>query len=510
MTLNEITPSARQLALLLVPATLLASVLFLTGPVAADLASDSGTAQGQIGSDLRTAQSIGVDPVAAHSVERASTCAPSAGNDVSHGEMHQYRSEIGGVRTPNSFSVAARDDTPLDNVTTTMYVAPAGADFETANLTRSNDLAVEDELFVRVDSRRLAANVSVGDRIGGIDGGVEGMVARMSAPCYGFHETGDELAATIVDVDQETGEFWIHYDTLPDPFLGPGVTHDLEFSTASPLVDRESQEGYVTDEFNWEIRELTVDSVELTSNGTALDVTVATTLAPGTEVTVRAYADDVVGNATGTVRETDAGSRRLTLQYDTPRMEIGGDVVLKAEDPGTDGDQLSTATVTVEPPEPSGAFAVSVERVRTFEDRGHVEVDVGVQNVGSEARTERIELSVGGESVDATELTLDSGESDQMTLSWDAGAADADTYTAAVASEHDRDATEFTLDRRSATDESGIDDDDNGDDETDDSGTDADGRSNSGRSDDGIPGFGVAVSVASMLATILLAINRRD
>lgn len=69
-----------------------------------------------------------------------------------------------------------------------------------------------------------------------------------------------------------------------------------------------------------------------------------------------------------------------------------------------------------------------------------LDVAAEIENNGGASDTQSVELEIGGEVRDLTEVSLEPGESRLVRLSWQTGAADAGEYTANVASANDADA----------------------------------------------------------------------
>jgi len=68
-----------------------------------------------------------------------------------------------------------------------------------------------------------------------------------------------------------------------------------------------------------------------------------------------------------------------------------------------------------------------------------------VTNRGDRRATQEVNLTVDGTAVDAQNLTLGAGRSEQVELTWNTASGDAGNYTAVVASENDSDSTPVTV-----------------------------------------------------------------
>lgn len=102
-------------------------------------------------------------------------------------------------------------------------------------------------------------------------------------------------------------------------------------------------------------------------------------------------------------------------------------------------------SVTVEPA-PQANVAVDVTGTNSPVTEGEtLEVSATVENTGGQLTTQTIQLSVGGGQRDATEVTLDPGEAQSVTLSWAPSTGNAGNYTATIASDNDSDSTGVTV-----------------------------------------------------------------
>lgn len=85
-------------------------------------------------------------------------------------------------------------------------------------------------------------------------------------------------------------------------------------------------------------------------------------------------------------------------------------------------------------------FDISIDSTNSPVGQGStLTVYATVQNVGGATGTQSVELTVGGNLRDSTEVTLDSGQNQSVQLDWATGTGDAGDYTATVKTENDTD-----------------------------------------------------------------------
>jgi len=138
---------------------------------------------------------------------------------------------------------------------------------------------------------------------------------------------------------------------------------------------------------------------------------------------------DVGGQERDSVEVTLAGEEATTetLRWATAEGNAGEDTATVATDDDTD-----SRRVTVQDP---ASLAVTVDATNSPVVAGEtLTVDATVENTGEGRTTQSVTLGVGGQQRDATEVTLDGGESTAVTLAWETVDGDAGEYTATVAS----------------------------------------------------------------------------
>lgn len=94
----------------------------------------------------------------------------------------------------------------------------------------------------------------------------------------------------------------------------------------------------------------------------------------------------------------------------------------------------------------AGNFQVTIDSTNSPVDEGEtLEVQVTIENTGDQSDTQTINLTIGGQVRDSTDVTLGGGNSTTKTLTWQTQDGDGGDYTAEVASENDSDTTDVTV-----------------------------------------------------------------
>jgi hypothetical protein len=166
---------------------------------------------------------------------------------------------------------------------------------------------------------------------------------------------------------------------------------------------------------------LVVSSVEPAgpvTAGNALDVAVTVENGGGTEATgsvtlvVENEAGDVLDSIESTVTVASGGTETVTMTYDTATSDPPS-VFVRAE---TESDSSDRVAATVQQQSGTATFAVRIEDVDAeVTAGGTVTVDYTVENVGDTEATKEITVSVDGDPIDSTDVTLGGG--DTTTLS---------------------------------------------------------------------------------------------
>jgi hypothetical protein len=196
---------------------------------------------------------------------------------------------------------------------------------------------------------------------------------------------------------------------------------------------------------------VTITTDEITSASSSFDV----------EIT------SLVGTSTGCLEATNLGTGETVEinsafegdQFAIFQSELGGfeagDVVVATlyDDPNDCTFALSSDSRTVQP---AAVFEVSIDSTNSPVTEGETaDVTASIENIGETQGTQTVELIIGdvesGRTLeDDSQLTLDSGESQQVVLSWDIGQADLGIYDATVTSEDDSDLASINVEEAPA------------------------------------------------------------
>jgi len=188
--------------------------------------------------------------------------------------------------------------------------------------------------------------------------------------------------------------------------------------------------------------EFTVDIEETNApivGGEPLDVTATIENVgevSGTETVDLTVGGQVIDEVTVTLDGGD--SETVTLTWDTGPGDAGNYTATVA----VDSDADSTDVRVLAPAE----FHVDIEETNAPVVAGKpLDVTATIENVGEVSGTETVDLTVGGQVIDEVTVTLDGGDSETVTLTWDTGPGDAGNYTARVASEDDDDTVDVRV-----------------------------------------------------------------
>ncbi|MCU4739820.1 DUF7282 domain-containing protein [Natronoglomus mannanivorans] len=145
--------------------------------------------------------------------------------------------------------------------------------------------------------------------------------------------------------------------------------------------------------------------------------------------------------------ELEVGEETFTVDW-TPESDdeqLVWEVGL--EDHGYD-EPISVATDTageIAPTEPA-EFTVDITGTNSPVEEGEtLEVSANLENVGGDGDSQEITLALDGTVVDGTQVSLEPGESESLTLVDETSEGDAGEYTAEIASENDSDGTQVTI-----------------------------------------------------------------
>ena len=102
--------------------------------------------------------------------------------------------------------------------------------------------------------------------------------------------------------------------------------------------------------------------------------------------------------------------------------------------------------------EEASGFTVDIDWVvEPVEEGESVVTQATVENTDAGRDTRTVELRIDDETVDSTEVTLDSGGSTEVTLGWDTEAGDAGDHTLTVASPNDAESRDVRVNRGNGT-----------------------------------------------------------
>ena len=236
------------------------------------------------------------------------------------------------------------------------------------------------------------------------------------------------VTLTVTDDDgaTATAREFIQVDPAPDSGDGDGGLQVSIQATNSPVQVGERLAVVATVENTGD--DGVAQPVTLSVGGTQRDRT-DVALGPGTSTTVtfewRTSAGDVGDYTAEVASEDDADTTDVSV------VVSGGGGGPPGGDPPGGG---------------SSGVAVTITGTNTPVVEGEtVTVTADVENTGDSADTQTVDLSVAGEVVDSTTVSLDSGATESVTFEWATEAGDAGTYPAEVASEDDADQTSVTV-----------------------------------------------------------------
>jgi PGF-CTERM protein len=203
----------------------------------------------------------------------------------------------------------------------------------------------------------------------------------------------------------------------------------------------------------------------------------------------------------GTQRESrsltlnGSASRTIDLSWTTAAGDDGNYTATVESDSDSD-----TASVSVIAPAPAN-FSVAIGSTNSPIREGEtLSVTATITNVGDVQGTRSIDLSADGSVVDSTSLTLSSGASQTIDLSWTPTSGDAGSYTVTLASANDSASTGVKINAASepsgtTTTGPGV--------------TTTTGPGGTTSASSGQPGFGPAVAVLALVAAVIVATRRR-
>ena len=289
----------------------------------------------------------------------------------------------------------------------------------------------------------------------------EGFANQVAAPQFPWDELADGENATIVRIGPEA-DAWIEDDgTRIVQIEDEGAFPSTETETSSILRaielpgDEDSPEDEGTfgplvenpegddclDEVRPDLPDLSVEEIEPTDDG--IDVTFG--YDNPNEATITAPAEFEGTTDAEPPADLEPGMETFTVEW-TP--EDDEQLVWSVDMTGHGYDEpLSVSTPTageIAPTDPA-AFATEIVETNAPIELGEtLEVETTVENVGGEAGTQELELSLDGTTVDTAEVSLEAGEVGSVTLS--TVIDEPGEYDLEVASDDDSDGTTITVD----------------------------------------------------------------
>jgi uncharacterized cupredoxin-like copper-binding protein len=133
-------------------------------------------------------------------------------------------------------------------------------------------------------------------------------------------------------------------------------------------------------------------------------------------------------------------SQQITLEWDTGSTDPGTyDAQVNSEN------NFDVTSVIINEGEP-GTFGVTIDSTTSPVLEGErLNVTATIENTGDTSATKTVDLRIDDFIEDEQSVTLDAGESQQVTLSWETEAGDAGSYDAGVISEDDSDFTDVRV-----------------------------------------------------------------
>ena len=126
-------------------------------------------------------------------------------------------------------------------------------------------------------------------------------------------------------------------------------------------------------------------------------------------------------------------------------------------------DDSDSKTVELERPEGSSNFRIDIDSPSDgdeFEPGDEVDVEYSLENIGGSSDTQDISFRVDGAEEDSQEVTLDAGNSETGTFTWDTDDLSEEDYDVEVVSDDDRESVTLTLEDDDSGGGGGGDDDD--------------------------------------------------
>lgn len=252
------------------------------------------------------------------------------------------------------------------------------------------------------------------------DGTVLTKVSKEPINLSGVHTISETFRVSGgADIDfevllQDDNDFGVDSDIITIDFLEPVISNLTVNSSPSGTYTVSSGS---TASVDWDF--------EIDGSGTVVDGDWDITVDSSTEFS-GTYSKD--NNDTYTESNSyGAGSYSWAITVETNEYYYDGFKTQSTSDSGS---------FTVEENDPATFDVVSIDGTNSPVYAGNIlDVDFTVENTGDESGTKDVYLNVGGVQRDSVSLSLNSGEIQSDTLSWDTSASDDGSYTAEVTSD---------------------------------------------------------------------------
>ncbi|MFP9191302.1 CARDB domain-containing protein [Natrialbaceae archaeon A-CW1-1] len=244
-------------------------------------------------------------------------------------------------------------------------------------------------------------------------------------------------SVTLDGDDSDTVTFTVDTNEFDPGVYTHGVYTDDDNQTGTVTIEEPPEPAFFAVS-NLEPGDVTLEQGEnLTASATVIN-----TGDEGATKVVELHLDgDVLATETLSL-EADESTTVLFEELDTTALEPGE----YAYGVSTEND-TQTSTVTVEePPEPAFFTVTDLEPVdETVVNGDALTVSATVTNTGDETETQPVELRVGGEVHKTESVTLDGGDSDTVTFTFETSDLEPGTYTHGVYTDDDEQTGTLTI-----------------------------------------------------------------
>jgi len=139
-----------------------------------------------------------------------------------------------------------------------------------------------------------------------------------------------------------------------------------------------------------------------------------------------------------------------TPSFTAPDVDTAQTLTFELEvNDGNGGTGTDTVDVVVEDQPDPANFDITIDETNSPVIEGEeATVTATIENTGDNSDTQTVDLQIDGSIEDDQSLTLDGGESQQVTLNWQTEQGETGTYDAIVSGEDDSDSTEVVVEER--------------------------------------------------------------